>query len=200
MQARLTLALALSSLFLAACSSSSNSPRAVETPPATNNNGSPVTGVLTACFDPANSLAVGQPCRGSVPLPNNLLLSGTTDLTLNPPVANPANFADPLVAVSSLDGWSTVAPGNFQFNTAPAANSLVAGSSVRVFEVTLNQPGGVVTSVVRELSANTEFVVAPQPSDTTGRTIAIVPTTPLKQLTSYLVVVTDGVRDAAGND
>jgi hypothetical protein len=200
MQARLTLALALSSLFLAACSSSSNSPRAVETPPATNNNGSPVNGVLTACFDPANSLAVGQPCRGSVPLPNNLLLSGTTDLTLNPPVANPANFGDPLVAVSALDGWSTVAPGNFQFNTAPAANSVVAGSSVRVFEVTLNQPGGVVTSVVRELSANTEFVVAPQPSDTTGRTIAIVPTSPLKQLTSYLVVVTDGVRDARGND
>ena len=200
MQARLTLALALSSLFLAACSSSSNSPRAVETPPATNNNGSPVNGILTACFDPANSLAVGQPCRGSVPLPNNLLLSGTTDLTLNPPVVNPANFGDPLVAVSSLDGWSTVAPGNFQFNTAPVASSVVAGSSVRVFEVTLNQPGGVVTSVVRELAANTEFVVAPQPSDATGRTIAIVPTTPLKQLTSYLVVVTDGVRDANGND
>ena len=132
--------------------------------------------------------------------PNNLLLSGTTDLTLNPPVANPTNFADPLVAVSSLDGWSTVSPGNFQFNTAPAANSVVAGQSIRIFEVTLNQPGGVVTSVVRELAGNTEFVALPQPSDASGRTIAIVPTSPLKQLTSYLVVVTDGVRDARGND
>lgn len=200
MQARLTLALALSSLFLAACSSSSNSPRAVETPPSNNNDGTPVTGVLTACFDPGNSLAVGQPCRSAVPLPNNLLLSGTTDLTLNPPVVNPANFADPLVAISSLDGWSTVAPGNFQFNTAPAANSVVAGQSIRIFEVTLNQPGGVVTSVVRELAGNTEFVALPQPSDTSGRTIAIVPTSPLKQLTSYMVVVTDGVRDSRGND
>ena len=81
MQARLTLALALSSLFLAACSSSSNSPRAVETPPPTN-----VTSVLTVRFDPATS---------AIPLPNNLLLSGSTDLTLNPPVANPnANRAD----------------------------------------------------------------------------------------------------------
>ena len=200
MQARLTLALALSSLFLAACSSSSNSPRAVETPPSNNNDGTPVTGVLTACFDPGNSLAVGQPCRSAVPLPNNLLLSGTTDLTLNPPVANPANFADPLVAISSLDGWSTVSPGNFVFNAPPAANSVVAGQSIRIFEVTLNQPGGVVTSVVRELGGNTEFVALPQPSDTSGRTVAIVPTSPLKQLTSYLVVVTDGVRDSRGND
>jgi len=200
MQARLTLALALSSLLLAACSSSSNSPRATETPPSQNNNGSPVTGVLTACFDPGNSLAVGQPCRSAVPLPNNLLLSGTTDLTLNPPVANPNNFGDPLVAVSSLDGWSTVSPGSFSFSTAPAANSLVAGQSIRVFEVTLNQPGGVVTSVVRELTPTAEFVVAQQPSDTSGRTVAIIPTSPLKQLTSYLVVITDGVRDAAGND
>lgn len=200
MQARLTLALALSSLFLAACSSSSNSPRAVATPPAQNNNGSPVNGVLTACFDPAGSLAVGQPCRSSVPLPNNLLLSGTTDLTLNPPVANPNNFADPLVAVSSLDGWSTVSPGTFQFNAAPAAASLVGGQSIRIFEVTLNQPGGAPTSVVRELASPADFVVTQQPSDTSGRTVAIVPTAPLKQLTSYLVVVTDGVRDANGND
>jgi pimeloyl-ACP methyl ester carboxylesterase len=200
MQARLTLALALSSLFLAACSSSSNSPRAVDTPPANNNGGTPVTGVLTACFDPGNTLAAGQPCRSAVPLPNNLLLSGTTDLTLNPPVANPANFGDPLVAVSSLDGWSTTSPGTTVFNARPNPASIVAGQSVRVFEVTLNQPGGVVTSVVRELAANTEFVAVPQPSDASGRTLAVVPTAPLKQLTSYLVVITDGVRDANGND
>jgi hypothetical protein len=190
MQARLTLALALSSLFLAACSSSSNSPRAVDTPPATNNNGSPVNGVLTARFDPTTS---------TIPLPNNLLLSGTTDLTLNPPVANPNNFGDPLVAVSSLDGWSTTAPLTTSFNAAPATNSLVPGQSIRIFEVTLTGPGGGVTSVVRELSSS-EFVAALAPSDATGRTLAIIPTVPLKQLTSYLVVLTDGIRDGRGND
>jgi hypothetical protein len=185
MQARLTLALALSSsLFLAACSSSSNSPRAVDTPPPTN-----VTSVLTARFDPATS---------TIPLPNNLLLSGTRDLTLNPPVANPANFGDPLVAISSLDGWSTVAPWSASFSSAPAASSIVPGSTVRVFEVTLTGPGGAPTGATRELTSPAEYIAVLAPSDPTGRTLAIVPTTPLKQLTSYMVVLTNGIRDAAG--
>jgi hypothetical protein len=200
MQARLTLSVALASLLLAACGSSSNSPRAVDTPPASNTGGTPVTGVLTACFDPGNSNAVGTPCRGAVPLPNNLLFSGTTDLTLNPPVVNPANFGDPLVAISALDGWSTVAPWTFSFNAPPAPATIAAGSSVRVFEVTLSGPGGGVTGIVRELTPNTQYVTGVVPSDPTGRTIAIIPTAPLKQLTSYMAVLTTSIRDARGND
>ncbi len=199
MQARLTLSLALSSLLLAACSSSSNSPRAVATPAATNANGSPVTGVLTVRFDTT---------AGKIPLPNNLLFSGTTDLTLNPPVANPANFGDPLVAVSSLDGWSTVAPFTFQFQggATPEAASVVAGSSVRVFEVALTGPGGGVTRIVRELASPAEFVTAVTTIDTrdtngvASQGVAILPTQPLKQLTSYMAIVTDGIRDTLGND
>jgi hypothetical protein len=185
MQARLTLALALSSLFLAACSSSSNSSRAVETPPPSN-----TTTVLTVRFDPAT---------GAVPLPNNLLLSGSTDLTLNPPVANPNNFGDPLVAVSSLDGWSTTGPATVSFGVStPQASSVVPGQSVRVFEVTLTGPGGGVTGVTRELAAPADFVTAFAPSDATGRTLAIIPTSPLKQLTSYMVVLTNGIQTASG--
>jgi dienelactone hydrolase len=184
MQAKLTLAMALSSLCLAACSSSSNSSRAEPTPPPT-----PITSVLTARFDPST---------GVVPLPNNLLLSGTRDLTLNPPVVNPANFGDPTAAISTLDGWSTVGPGSTSFSTAPAAASIVPGQTVRMFEVTLTGPGGGVTGVTRELAAPAEFVTALAPSDTSGRTLAIIPTAPLKQLTSYLVLMTNGIRDAAG--
>ena len=191
MQARLPLTLALTSLLLAACSSSSNSPRAVDTPPAQNNDGSPVNGVITAIYNPAT---------GAVPLPNNLLLSGTTDLTLNPPVANPNNFGDPLVAISALDGWSTSAPWSMGFSDAPQPASIVPGQTVRVFEVTLNQPGGVVTNVIRELTPGSQYVTAVAPSDTTGKTVAIVPTAPLKQLTSYMAVVTDGIKDSRGND
>jgi hypothetical protein len=191
MQARLSLTLALSSLLLAACSSSSNSDRATATPPANNNNGSPVNGVLTARFDPTTS---------TIPLPNNLLLSGTTDLTLNPPVANPNNFGDPTVAISTLDGWSTSAPMSTAFNAKPDVASLLPGQSIRIFEVSLTGPGGGVTGVSRELAGGTEFVAALAPSDPTGRTLAIVPTAPLKQLTSYLVVLTDRIRDANGND
>jgi pimeloyl-ACP methyl ester carboxylesterase len=203
MQARSTLALALSSLLLASCSSSSNSPRAVATPAAVNSDGSPVTAIITARFDPTNAV---------IPFPTNLLLSGTTDLTLNPPVANPTNFGDPAVALSAIDGFSTVAPWGTTFSTPPKPSTLVAGQTVRMFEVTLTGPGGGVTGVTRELGPS-EFVVAVSTSDTTARTLGIVPLKPLKQLTSYMAVLLgDGgvglpagsrvpsIADAAGND
>lgn len=191
MPPRITLTLALSSLLLAACGGSSNSDRAVPTSPSNNNNGNPVTGVLTARFDPSNSV---------LPLPNNLLLSGTTDLTLNPPTANPNNYGDPTVAISTLDGWSTTSPMTTSFNAKPDVASVVPGQSVRIFEVSLSAPGGGTTGIVRELAGGTEFVTALAPSDATGRTLAIIPTQPLQQLTSYLVVLTDGIRDTSGND
>jgi dienelactone hydrolase len=191
MQARLIAAALLPSLFLAACGGGSNSPRAVEAPGATNNDGSPVTGIITARFDPSN---------GVVPFPTNLLLSGTTDLTLNIPVANPANFGDPKVAMNALDGFSTVAPWSTTFSTPPRPSSLAAGSTVRVFQVTLSGPGGGVTGLTRELAPNVDYVVALASSDASGRTMAIVPTKPLQQLASYLVVLTNGIKDNAGND
>lgn len=190
MQVRLTLTLALSSLLLAACGGSSNSSGGAAPPP-TNNDGSPVTGVLTARFDPST---------GVVPFPTNLLLSGTTDLTLNIPVANPNNYGDPQVALNALDGWGTVSPWSASFNAAPAAASIRPGQTVRLFEVSLSGPGGAVTGIVRELAAGSEFVATLAPSDTTGRTLAIVPTKPLKQLTSYMAVLTNGLRDSRGND
>jgi hypothetical protein len=180
----------LFTLALAGCGGGSNSPRAVPVPPNNNNDGSPVTGIITARFDPTASV---------VPFPINLLLQGTTDLTLNPPVANPNNFADPAVALSALDGFSTVAPWSLQFSVAPRATSLVAGQSIRMFEVTLTGPGGGVTGVVRELAAQ-EFAIGVSGSDATGRTVGIVPTVPLKQVTSYMVVITEGVTDTRGND
>jgi len=203
MQARLSLFLALSSsLLLSACGGGSNSSRAVSTPPATNGDGQPTTGVITAVFNPA---------AGVVPFPTNLLFSGTTDLTVNIPVANPANYSDPAVAINALDGFSTTAPWSTTFSTPPNASTLIPGVTVRMFEVTLNQPAGAVTGIVRELQAPQEFVAVLAPSDTTGRTLAIVPTAPLQQLTSYMVVLlgngghlnpgaAPGITDAAGND
>lgn len=191
-----SLAVALATLFIAACSGSSNSPRAVPAEPARNNDGSIVTAIITARFDPST---------GVVPFPNNLLLSGTTDLTLNPPLTVPGNPADPrnapVLALSALDGFSTVGPMSFSMSAAPRATSLTAGGpngAVRVFEVLLTGPGGGVTSVVRELTSPAEFVVAPSTSNPLA--VGIVPTAPLKPLTSYMVIVTDGITDAAGNN
>lgn len=192
MPSRISLTLALSTtLLLAACGGSSNSDRAVPVNPPNNGDGSPVTGVLTALFDPTN---------GVIPLPNNLLLSGTTDLTLNPPVADPNNYGDPTVAIGTLDGWSTVGPLSTSFNAKPNEASIVPGQTVRIFEVSLTGPGGGTTGISRELAGGTEFVTALAPSDPNERTLAIIPTQPLKQMTSYLVVLTNGIRDARGND
>ncbi|MDR2011614.1 MAG: hypothetical protein LBQ20_00925 [Rhodanobacter sp.] len=150
----------------------------------------PVPFITTvANFDPAN---------GVMPFPNDLLLSGTTDLTLNIPVNDPNDYADPLVALNTLDGFSTSAPWSLTFSTRIAPASVVGGASVRLFEVTLSGPGGAVVAVNRELQSPQEFVATLSPSDSRGETLAIVLTTPLKQLTSYMAVVTRGVTNVLG--
>ena len=98
-------------VLLQACSSSNNSPRAVDAPPATNPGGGVVTGVIEAIFNPAS----GDPTQ--VPVPTNLFFSGTGDLTLNIPVADPTDGSDPLVSLNALDGFSTV----YQFFRAGGA-------------------------------------------------------------------------------
>jgi dienelactone hydrolase len=148
-----------------------------------------------------HTVASFDPSKGVVPFPNNLLLSGTTDLTLNIPVADPtAPSAGPTLAMNALDGFSTTAPWSTSFSTPIDPASLVGGSSVRVFQVRLSGPGGGVVGVERELSSPADFVVAPAPSDTTGRTVAIVPTKPLQQMTSYMAVLTNGIKDSGGNN
>jgi len=149
----------------------------------------PVVFHPVATFDPAN---------GIVPFPNNLLLLGTTDLTLNIPVADPTDVSDPKVAMNALDGFSTTAPWSTTFNMPIDATTLAPTETVHVYEVTLSGPGGAVTGIVRELASPQEYVVALAPSDPTGRTLAIVPTAPLAQMTSYMAVLTNGIKATNG--
>ncbi len=178
----------ISILVLQACSSSSNAPRAVDTSPATNPGGGVVTAVITARFAPAD---------GILPFPTNLLLSGTTDLTLNVPLGedgDPNDFGDPAVALSALDGFSPIAPWGMPFSANVAPSSVTSGNSVRVFEVGLTGPGGGVTGIAAELQPGVDYVAVPN-----GAGIGIVPLKALKQITSYMAVITNGVTDDAGN-
>ena len=125
---------------------------------------------------------------------------GTTDLTVNIPVPNPNDYSNPRVAINALDGFSTASPMSTGFSVPIKPSSVSAGSSVRVFQVTLTGPGGGVTGITNELQPNVEYVTALPSSDSSGRTLAIVPTKPLKQLTSYMVVLTNGITDNRGND
>ncbi len=174
-------------MFLTACSDSGSASRAVPTPPATTDNGQVITATITANFDPT---------MGVIPFPNNLLLLGTTDLTLNIPVADPTDFSNPQVALNALDGFSTVAPWSTGFSANINPATVIPGSSVRVFQVTLVTGTIAVSGVVRELTPGVEYV-ATLASPTT---VAIIPLQPLDQLTSYMAVVTDDVQDTAGND
>jgi pimeloyl-ACP methyl ester carboxylesterase len=147
---------------------------------------------------PFHPVASFDPAVGVVPFPTNLLLSGSTDLTLNIPSSDPTNYGDPKVAMSALDGFSPVAPWSTTFNMPIDFSSVAPGQTVRLFEVTLTGPGGGVTGIVRELESPQDFVVALAPSDATNRTLAIVPTRPLGSRKSYMAVLTKGITDAAG--
>ena len=174
-----------------------------------NKDGSYVTGVLTASFDPSG---------GVLPSPTNFAYTGTTDLTLNIPVADPNNYSDPTVALNAQDGWSTTEPwvtgfannGSYDSptpligtydNSIPGQidpTSVVSGQSVRMFEVTTSPTTGYlgVTSIVRELTPGVEYVAVPA----SASQIAILPLKPLKEYTSYMAVLTNDIRDTDGND
>ncbi len=154
------------------------------------------------------TVVVFAPSSGDIPVPNDLLYSGTTDATLNIPVANPANVADPLVALNALDGWSTSAPIVLRFSRDIDLATAVAGTTVRMFDVqTLVTPslpvGGPVLSINRELTAGTEFsleAATEYPGSTAIRVLLGEPlaASTAAQKRSYMLVVTKGVRDAEG--
>lgn len=156
----------------------------------TNKDGSIVTGIVTANFNPS---------AGVAPIPSNLFFLGTTDLTLNPPVDDPNDFGDPLAALSTLDGFSTTEKWVTTFTARPFAldtTSIKAGQNVRMFEVsTVFGTIVAVSGIVRELTPGYEYVTA-----ASGNTLAIIPTSPLKEMTTYMAVLTNGIKDTRGND
>ena len=175
---------------------------AAPVPPALNKDGSPVSGILEAVFDPANA---------KLPFPTNLFYptSPPIDLTIGIPGLDESDFTDPAVALNSLDGFSTsekwittftqnlgglpaqILPGEID----PA--TVVPGQSVRVFEVnSVGYPYLGVAGIVSELIPGLQFVAAAAP----GGVLAIVPTAPLKEFTTYMAVVTNDITDMRGNN
>jgi len=158
----------------------------------TNKDGTIITGVLTADFNPAEGVA---------PIPGNLFFLGTTDFTLNPPLggADPNDYGNPLVALSTLDGFSTTEKWVATFSSEPYTldpSTILPGQTVRMFEVsTVFGTIVAVSGVVRELTPGAEYVAV-----ASGSTLAIIPTSPLKEMTTYMAVLTNGIKDTHGND
>ncbi|MBL8246958.1 MAG: Ig-like domain-containing protein [Candidatus Competibacter sp.] len=149
-----------------------------------------------------------NPAAGQIPFPTNLLFNGSTDGTLNIPVADPNNLSDPQVALNALDGFSTIAPLTAQFSSTLKASTVKAGSTVRVFEVALVNPflnpttktPFAITEVKRELQAGSDYEAALLPQDANQTTLTISPLRPLAPKSGYLVVLTSGIQDSGGFD
>lgn len=174
-----SIVLAVTLLGLGACSNSSDYDFSAN---ANATSGS----AAVARFDPRN---------GVIPQTNDLLLAGTTDGTLNIPTAtitNPGQLG--LVNnLNTLDGFGLTAPITAAFGASLKASSLQLGSSVRVFEVRKDAATQAITGVTREVTASELFATA---AGAAQDTLALVPLTPLKESTSYLVVLTNGIRGA----
>ena len=188
MKLRLLPAFVLVLFWLAGCGGSSDVDRAVPVNPAEQPGGDPVTATFTAQFDPA---------AGVLPFPNNLLRSGSTDLTLNIPVPDPEDFGNPQVALNALDGFSTVAPWSFSFDRPINPDTVIPGSTVRLFEVQFVFGTIAVEQVNRELTPGAEFVALVNPGNPNG--VVILPLQPLAENTGYMAVVTDAITDTDGN-
>jgi hypothetical protein len=169
----------------------------------------PAVLLLAGCDDGADAIpeelrdtvAVFEPSTGDIPIPNDVLFLGSVDFTLNIPVANAADGADPKVALNALDGWSTSAPFHVRFTRPIDPASLVPAATVHLFEVTVDTSsapvGGPVTGVVGELTA-ADYALGFSAGDASGATVEVRPTAPLSPSTPYMLVVTDGVLDSEG--
>ncbi len=162
---------------------------------------------LSAIFDPSN---------GQLPFPNDLLFSGSQDGTLNIPVApieDPTAdpFSDPRAALNTLDGFSTIEPAVVSFAQTPEftvssidAESVILGETARIFEVTRDPATGAVTGVVEELLDENTIRATVIPTDPTtspnGTSIAFAPVRPLKESTTYMAMVTNGVKNNLGTN
>ncbi|QYK10594.1 VolA/Pla-1 family phospholipase [Shewanella mangrovisoli] len=155
-------------------------------------------------FDPANA---------KVPLPNDLLFSGTTDGTLSIPGESSGNYVDPQIALGALDGWSTTSPISIDIDLAKdhdgtqltlMAASVAQPGAVRMFEATVGgplssdpecttKPSVSACKVGAELQFGVDFV-----STASGNKVVIVPLKPLKAGQSYIYATTKLIQDSEG--
>ncbi|TYK65208.1 VolA/Pla-1 family phospholipase [Colwellia echini] len=172
-------------------------------------NNSGITSLARIVFDPGAATP-------RLSIPNDLLLSGTIDGTLNLPDENlvdangdklPVDYFNPSAAVGALDGWSTIAPFNIEVDLPEGktlnADSVFTPNAVHVYETIMGGnsadaecaaiPRGPACKLVAELTFGVDFI-----AQATANGIAIVPLKPLKAKTAYVIALTDQILDSDG--
>ena len=187
---RVWLTVPLVAWVLASCSSDSNHDFEASEAEATAQN--QLVSAPQALFNPADA--------SQVPFPNNLLFAGSTDGTLNVPIDESADqsLSNPSVALNQLDGFSTVAPIVAPVSETLNPETLVLGDTVRVFEVTAVPAPAEARSAI---TASVGEITNPQLLNVSevNNQLVLIPIVPLKPLTSYMVVLTDGIEDMQGD-
>lgn len=181
---------------------------------------------LTGCGDSINDLknessgenkplvplsrVVFDPTASRVSVPNDLLFQGSTDGTLVMRGESDAvpNYADPSVALGALDGWSTQQPFMVELAVAGGvsldATTAQRPDSVRIVEVLMGDPAstdatcrtvprGTACKAVGQLTFGQDFVTR-----AVGNNVAVVPLKPLKPATTYILVLTNNLKDSEG--
>ncbi|MBN2896233.1 MAG: hypothetical protein JXK05_10140 [Campylobacterales bacterium] len=133
---------------------------------------------------------------GNIPYPNDLMFAGSTDGTLNIPVAPGASDAVVKEALNALDGFSTTSPITIG-TTAPLESASLA-AHVRLFKAqsaALPQTNQIpaVLSITDELEFGVDFAAF-----ASENRIAIMPYRPLEPDTTYVVALTRGIANAEG--
>ena len=134
-----------------------------------------------------------DPLTSRLPFPNDLLFAGSTDGTLNIPVADATDIADPKNSLNELDGFALSGAMSVGLSKAMKSDSLV--TAVKVFKVTTDLATKAVTGIETTLTSGVDFF----PSLTAdGKTLVILPLKPLIAKSSYMVVITDDLADVDG--
>lgn len=131
-----------------------------------------------------------DPLTSNLPYPNDLLFAGSQDGTLNIPLLNPANLADPKNALNELDGFSTSTP--ISVAVSKTVDVSTVANAVKVYQVTTNAQKAA-TGIVRTLVAGVDYEAT-----ASGKTLLILPLKPLAAKSSYLVAVSNDLKDTDG--
>ncbi|BBP42285.1 alpha/beta fold hydrolase [Thiosulfativibrio zosterae] len=135
-----------------------------------------------------------DPLTSNIPYPNDLLFAGSTDGTLNFTVKDANDISDPKNALNELDGFSTSAP--ISIGLSKAMDSTTVAAAVKVFKVTTDASTKAVTSITATLTYGVDYF-ATLSSD--GKTLVILPLKPLAAKSSYMVAITNALKDTDGN-
>lgn len=149
------------------------------------------------------------PLGGILPFPNDLYFNGSTTGTLNIPGSTLVTQNGPLLALNHLDGFGTQSDINIYF-TAPVDKTTLTPANVIVLQVSSDPATKAVTGFVKPLAAGTDYSIGLSAgTDSAGQVVTIKPLKPLAPSTvnpsthvatpsTYLVIVTDGVKDTSG--